>query len=69
MSSVSFSELLLVSLGIWAVLSLCVKNKSSYVLGCEVSVQELRVWKLEDMILKPGTLHADCVLLSVSLVS
>ena len=49
------------SLVIWAVSSLCVRNKPSYVLGCEVSVQELRVWKLEDMILKPGTLHADCV--------
>ena len=38
-------------------------------LGYEVPVQELRIWKLADMIPKPGTWHADCVLLSVSLVS
>ena len=46
---------------IWAVWSLCVRYKTSYVLGCEVSVWELRIWKLADMILKPGTWHADCV--------
>ena len=54
---------------LWAVWSLCVRNKTSHVLGCEVSVQELRIWKLADLILKPGTWHADCVLLSISLVS
>ena len=47
---------------IWAAWSLCVRNKTSYVLGCEVSVRKLRVWKLADMIrgLEPHMLTVCC---------
>ena len=51
----SVSSLWCLWVSVWAVWSLCVRNKTSYVLGCEVSVRELRVWKLADVILRPGS--------------
>ena len=49
-------------ISVWAVWSLCVRNKTSYVLGCEVSVRELRVWKLAEWFrgLEPHMLTVCC---------
>ena len=50
-----FSELFLGSLGIYELFGVFVLDLKPLALGYAVPVQELRIWKPADMILKPGT--------------